>query len=69
VGGEAGGSPLNAHCHLPLELIAGLPPGQMLAEDTTDNWKQNLHDKVFYRNILLLYFSPPRLQRHPESGD
>lgn len=63
-GEEAGGSPLNAHCRLPPELIAGL----LVGDSMVDNPRQNLHDSVSYRKILLLYFCPGP-QIHSQSGD
>lgn len=68
VGGEAGGSALNARCQLPLELKAGLPPGQMLAGD---GMAQTIGAKIcmmkcvieiFYFFIFCPFF-------HPELGD
>lgn len=53
MGGDAGGSPLNARCQLPLELIAGLPLGQMLTEDSM---VQTIRGKICMIKCLIEIF-------------
>lgn len=69
-GDDAGGSPLNACCQLPPDLITELPPGPMLPEDSM---VQPIRGticmiKCLLEIFLILYFCP-RPQRYSEPDD